>query len=162
MMKKLAVQLIYLIGVTLLLFGLAACQDTPPAETDTTPDTIHIPTETGLIHHEGTDPSLVDNLVGTLAIRNGCIRLDVPDFDDENALPTSYLTIWPPGYRLEYTSEAIVVIDDRMRPVSSVTDAIWISGGPIDSLPPELEVQRPSECPGPFLYINIASGQIPF
>jgi hypothetical protein len=162
-MLRLRQIVVYMIAASLLLLSLTACQDGPPAENDTPPDTADFtPGDTGLINHDGPDPSLADSLVGTLALRNGCIRLDVPDLEDENAPPTSYLTIWPPGYRVEYTSEAIVIIDDRMRPVSSVTDVVWVGGGPLDTLPPEIEVQRPPECAGPFLYINNASANIPF
>jgi hypothetical protein len=156
--------LIYVIAASLLLLGVMACQDSPLAENDTATDTADLATsDTGLIHHDGPDSSLAGNyLIGILAFRNDCIRLDVPDAEDENAPPISYLTIWPPGFHVEYTSDAIVIMDDRMRPVSTVTDIIWVEGGPLDTLPPEIEAQRPSDCSGPFLYINSVSFHIPF
>lgn len=161
-MRKMGYLFIYSLSLALILLSLTACQETAPAETTPTAGTAQTRSATGLIHHEGNDPSLIGSLVGTLAIRNNCVRLDVPDFDDENAPPISYLTIWPPDFRLEYTSEAIVVIDDRERFVGGITDAIWIDGGPLEALPPELEAQRPPDCAGPYLYINNASPNIPF
>jgi hypothetical protein len=162
-MKKIRHLLVYTMSLTIILLGLASCQERAPVETEPTPTAAaQTHSTSGLLHHEGANPEINDNLIGTLVVRNGCVRLDVPDLEDPGALPTSYLTFWPPGFSVQYIGEEIFLVNENRRPIGRIADFVWIDGGRLESLPPELEAQRPSDCSGPYLYINNASNHIPF
>jgi hypothetical protein len=156
-------RLIYMIGLLLILFCVVACQDALPAENDTDQaQTTQIQPigSSGLIHYEDAgelDRADRDALIGTLVLRDGCIRLDVSDLDDPSGAYTSYLTIWPPEFNMQFTGEEVLLLDERSQVVGQLADVFMVDGNPSHSLLPALESQRPAACPGPYLYINTIS-----
>jgi hypothetical protein len=162
-----AKQLLYTIGLLLILFGVIACQDTSPADNDTDPAPAiqtQPPGSSGLLHHADTDEvDMTDReaMIGILVLHDGCVRLNVPDLDDPSGAFTSYLTFWPPGFTMQFAGEEVLLLNQHARAVGRLAEILWVDGSPSDSLSPALEDQRPSACPGPYIYIYTASNHIP-
>lgn len=165
-MKK---TLIYITTLSLLLLiGLAACQQTPAAETETptatpaAPAAISGPDIAFTLRHDGEPDVATTDFVGILSGRNGCIHVEIPDASDLNAPTSSYLAVLPPDYSLERRDQFIVMLDGKGSPVGTVGDFIWVAGEIVTEISTEMETQLPPYCSGPYIYIISASSEIPF
>jgi hypothetical protein len=99
---------------------------------------------------EGIRVVMEAELIGELALVNGCLRVN-SIYGDSSVLP-----IWPPEFTLKAENDALQVLDGAGQVVARVGEEVYMGGGEgsATSLADCVRQQLPADCTGPYWIVG--------
>ena len=144
-MKRKTFLLMMVVVVILTMSACVSSREHSPSNTD---DSIVLPRQEEL---EGERAVMEAEVFGTLALTDGCIYIESKEAD------TSYLLIWPPGFKLVSENNMVTIHDKDGKGLVNVGDRVRLSGGEVKSLSmldAYVQEQLPAQCSGPYWIIG--------
>ena len=144
-MKRKTFLLMMVVVVILTMSACVSSREHSPSNTD---DSIVLPRQEEL---EGERAVMEAEVYGTLVLTNNCIYIESNESD------TSYLLIWPPGFKLASENSIMTIHNRDSEGMVNVGDRVRLSGGEVKSLimlDEYVQEQLPHQCSGPYWVIG--------